>query len=733
MRYITICILSLCFILDLISVTIVSAQRPDTLERPRIALVLSGGGAKGFAHIGVLRVIDSLRIPVDLIVGTSMGSIIGGFYAMGYSIDEIEELVLKQDWDHLLTDKVSRKNIPLSIRDEYDRYTLSFPIRSGRGFHLPKGLVYGQNIMNLFCRLSYEKQGVDKMENMPVRFACVAMDVVTGKEVVIDSGNVAEAMRASMSIPYIFTPVDKEDMLLIDGGMRNNFPVNVAKELGADIVIGVDVQKGIRSKKEIRSVNDLMNQTVYFLGEEAYGQSLKNVDIYIKPDMRGYGVPDFYDADSLIERGKRAALENIGQLKDLQRYGSPDSSERREEWWKERMFIRHIKFSGLKNIPEERVKWRLTFRCPGFVTVGRIQESIDRMYGTLGFETIYYRLEGDDRDTLNFIMKEKLMNTFNVGLHFDTWANASLLLNTTFRSNVARNGSIISLNLKLSEFPRFLASYTLDNGARPGMKIAVDFNHFKFYDYVNGHKVKDVKATTVNFDASVISVFRDSYSIGAGVNLEYFKCDIEDKVLRAGRREEDFLLNYFAYVRLDTRERSNYAKTGMKLTARFRKITGNGLNYRDDYSLYSGYFEFIKPFNVGSLTALTFIPQLYVAGFLGRRGEAPLISQVSVGGPVFANDLMNHIPFIGLRPFELLHNGAMVLRADFQWEMWKRNYLIYKINVLKTSEFTSLRDYKVGMGLTFGYDSVIGPIEATVSWARVGNRFGGFANVGYWF
>lgn len=189
-------------------------------------------------------------------------------------------------------------------------------------------------------------------------------------------------------------------------------------------------------------------------------------------------------------------------------------------------------------------------------------------------------------------------------------------------------------------------------------------------------------------------------------------------------------MNYFAYVRVDTREKTNFARTGIKMTARIQKITGNGLSYKGDYSLYSGYFEVIKPLEMG---LLTFVPQLYVAGFLGDKDVTPIVSQVAIGGPSYVNDLNNHLPFIGMQPYEVLSNGAVVVRGDFQFELWRRNYLIYKINVLKTDDLASLKGYKLGMGLTFAYESVIGPIEGTVSWSKANDRFGGFVNVGYWF
>ncbi len=705
-------------------------SEPD--EPLKIGLVLSGGGAKGFAHVGVLKIIDSLHIPIDFIVGTSMGSIIGGLYAMGYSGNEIEALIREQDWGYILTDKISRKYIPLSIRDEYDRYILSFPIRSRIGTILPKGLIQGQNIINLFCQLSYNHYGIDKIEELPVKFACIATDIVSGKEVVIDSGNIAEAMRASMSIPYVFTPVESGDLLLVDGGMRNNFPADVIKKMGADIVIGVDVQRGMKNKKEaIRSGNDMIDQAIYFLGEEAYARSIGCVDIYIKPDIEKYGVMDFNQSDSLIVKGLNAARKNIGQLAALQeKMGRSRLFGYSEEYLKKRFVIREVKFSGLDRTPAERMKRRVTFRYPGYVSLKNIRETVDCIYGTLGFETVYYRLEGPQQDTLNFIVKEKLMNTFNIGFHYDTWENASLLLNTTFASGMARNGSRFSFNLKLSQYPRFLGSYLLDNGARPGLRIGADVSRIQFYDYHAGRKENSFTTAVAYFNASVMSIIKDSYTVGIGAGMQYYNCDVNSHINQIKRREEDILWNYFIYVRVDTREKANYARSGIKMTAQFQKITDNGLTFKDNNSLYSGYFEIVKPLNYGKLTL---IPQFYMSGFLSGKDEVPFVSHVSVGGPVIIDDAVHRVPFIGLRPFELLRSGAIALRCDLQWEMFRRNYLIAKVNLLKTDDFIDWRGYQWGVGLAYSYESVIGPMETMAYWSEINQRFGGFISVGYRF
>jgi len=210
--------------------------------RPKIGLVLSGGGAKGFAHIGVLEVFEKEGIPIDYIAGTSIGSIIGGLYAIGYNSQQLKAFVTNQEWVHLLSDHISRDYKNIFEKYDQDRYLISFKLRTDEGISLPAGVVEGHNVINKLCELTAKYHEVRDFNEFPIPFACVAADIATGDEVVIRNGFLPEAIFASMSIPTIFAPSVIQDKLVVDGGIANNFPADVVKDMGADIIIGVDIQ-----------------------------------------------------------------------------------------------------------------------------------------------------------------------------------------------------------------------------------------------------------------------------------------------------------------------------------------------------------------------------------------------------------------------------------------------------------------------------------------------------------
>ena len=209
-------------------------------DSPKIGLALSGGGSKGFAQIAVLKALDSLNIPIDYIAGTSIGSIVGAMYAIGYSGKQIEEMARTTDWNEVQKDKPERKYLPHFRKKDTGKYQLDFDLEGIKPV-MPTGLIYGQKIILELSKWTREYEQVYNFDLLPIPFRCNAFDILSGKEVIIKEGSLSHALRASLSIPTIFAPVEWGDRLLVDGGVANNLPVDIVKDMGADIVLAVDV------------------------------------------------------------------------------------------------------------------------------------------------------------------------------------------------------------------------------------------------------------------------------------------------------------------------------------------------------------------------------------------------------------------------------------------------------------------------------------------------------------
>ena len=298
-----------------------ASQAENLPARKKVGLVLSGGGAKGMAHIGAIKVIEEAGIPVDYVVGTSMGSIIGDLYAIGHTPEQMDSMVRHQDWGYLLSDQISRKDMNLMEREMDEKFVISVPFSKPAIQDVTGGLIKGQNIADLFSELTLGYHDSLDFNKLPIPFACVAENIAKGEEYDFHSGVLSTAMRASMAIPGVFTPVRLDSMVLIDGGVVNNYPVNVAKQMGADVIIGVDVQSSLKPANELENAGAILGQLIDLMGQENYLKNLKETDVHIKVNVKGYSAASFSKnaVDSLIHRGLIAAEEQKDALMKLKR------------------------------------------------------------------------------------------------------------------------------------------------------------------------------------------------------------------------------------------------------------------------------------------------------------------------------------------------------------------------------------------------------------------------------
>src|SRR4051794_15363560 len=275
--------------------------------RPKIGVTLSGGGAKGLAHIGILEAIDSAGLKVDYITGTSMGSVVGGLYAAGYSADTIEAIARTLDWDLLFSSAPQISAISIEEKDEFNKYAVEIPFQHGK-FRLGKGIIEGQELWLKFAELFQSVYNITDFNKLSIPFACIGTDLATGNAVVMNQGNIITSIRASMAIPAVFTPVQYDDKTLVDGGIVNNFPVLDAKKMGADIVIGVNLNKGLEKAEDLISSLDILMQLAFFKDAADFEKNRLQCDIYITPDLLGNSAGSFDNSDSIIDIGKKYGL-----------------------------------------------------------------------------------------------------------------------------------------------------------------------------------------------------------------------------------------------------------------------------------------------------------------------------------------------------------------------------------------------------------------------------------------
>ncbi|GAA0848134.1 patatin-like phospholipase PlpD [Marinobacter szutsaonensis] len=397
-------------------------------ERARVGLVLSGGGAKGMAHVGVLRVLEEMNIPVDVVVGTSAGSAVGALYASGMPVARIEERFIEMDWLSSFRDDPGRVYKP--IRRKQDDWR--FPVLPGLGvradgLHVGGGIVAGQNLGFILNELTRNAALVEDFDRLAIPFRAVATDLATGEQVVIGRGNLAEAVRASMSIPGVYAPVELDGRLLVDGGVANNLPVSVAREMGADVIIAVDITDPLMDTDDLREAFSVVGQLTTLLTRRNTEQQLDLLgerDILIRPDLRGHTSADFYQAPLLFELGATAARNHASELRPLQ--------VSRTDWtgYKARMATRafsagpiaRIEIESSRRLARDFLRERIRQPVGEPLDVPALEEDLKRIYGLGYYETVSYSLSPSPDGTVLVIQpREKTWgpNYLSFGLGYE--------------------------------------------------------------------------------------------------------------------------------------------------------------------------------------------------------------------------------------------------------------------------------------------------------------------------
>jgi NTE family protein len=385
------------------SLTAAGSAGGQSVTSPRIGLALSGGGARGIAHVGVLKVLDEMRIPISCVTGTSMGSIVGGTFAAGRTPAEMEKLVLETDWNEVFRDKPPRKEI--AIRRKVDDYKTLFAPELGitdNGAALPKGVLAGVAIESYFRTLATPAFGVTDFTKLPIPFRAVATDIETGQEVVLDHGNLAEAMRASMSVPGAMTPVQIDGRLLVDGGIANNLPIDLARKLcNADVIIAVNISTPPLKRSEITSALSVVGQLVNFLGKQSVDDQLKSLgdnDVLIAPDLGDISAGTFERSKDAIKVGEDATRAMAGKLErysvPAEQYAALRSTQVREA--KALGTVDEIRVEGLTRTNPAVVRELIESKPGEPLSEEKLGADLRRVFGTRDYETINYRIVGGE-------------------------------------------------------------------------------------------------------------------------------------------------------------------------------------------------------------------------------------------------------------------------------------------------------------------------------------------------
>lgn len=711
-------------------------------QRKKVGLVLSGGGAKGVAHIGVLKVLEEAGIPIDYISGTSMGAIVGALYAVGYDAKTLDSLVRVQNWPFLLGDKIYRDNLPFYEKESTEKYLISFSFSPENGFSVPAGFVNGNNIYNLFSDLTIGYHDSISFKELPIPFACVSANMVNGANVVMDSGILPLAMRASMAIPGAFAPVLIDSMVLVDGGISNNFPVDVAKDMGADITIGVDLSTGLKDMQGLNNLMGMIDQLTSFMGMQNYKKNRELVDLYMNPDLKGYTAASFTKEaiDTMILRGERMARANWDNIMKLKQTIGLDTNTNVASFpklkfeAKDSLMIGKIRMKGMRTQDGKWLRRQLRIRENSKISLKDLEKSISFLYGTGAFTLVNYSLEGGEPYNLVLSVKEKPGSSFNFGFRFDSEEMASILLNTTF-SHRALRGSKLGFTGRLSKNPYVELDYSFGSTFLRKLGVSYMFRYNDFNLYYRGDKVDNLTFSYHKGEINLSDIYLRNFKFLIGLRYEYFnfKSKLYNSDYAVDNLSSKGLLSYFISAHYETYDRRYFPNKGMAFNAEYTLHTDNMLTY-DEGSPFSALAFGFQPL-VRLSKRLYLLPVLYGRILIGN--DMPATYQNCMGGEVKGRYLNQQLPFCGIHKMEMFDNTLLVGSLSIRQRLWTRHYLTLSGNYARqTNSFFDLVKEGGniwGGALTYAYNSLIGPISVTLDGSDWDKKLGVYFSLGFYF
>lgn len=747
--------------------------------RPTVALVLSGGGAKGTAHVSVIKYIEELGIPVDMVLGTSMGGLIGGLYALGYSPEEMDTIVRNMDWNWVMSDKLSREYITYTDMKYKEKYLISIPFYYERDYYkmklasehafddvrkheilhigadnedgadflkhnllgsLPSAYIEGQNVSNLISSLTIGYQDSIDFQTLPIPYVCIATDMVSGKAKVWHSGKINDAMRSTMSIPGVFAPVKTQGMVLVDGGLRDNYPTALAREMGADIIIGVDLSQAKRTYMDVNNIGDIIVQGLDMLGRDVFEVNVQIPDVKIKPWLPEFNSLSFSTeaVDTIMARGWQAAKAQDSLLRDVARRTEEDYVSVRKpkafDFHSDSLVIADVDVRGVLPREKAMLKNRLHLKFGQKISKGDLEHIVAQIYSTQAYDYVTYELLGSEepfRLVLN--CKKGPVHQLGLGVRADTEEIVSVLMNLGLNAHRLQGHKLDFIG-KVSANPYCQLHWAYDTPKIPTINASAsvrwtDMNLLNFRD-------NDLSFSFLNMrqELYLSNIKWKWLDIKGGLRNDYFNVrDLKSSQIM-GDYDFSLLKNDFMSLFLDGR--TDTCDDGYFPT----RGVDAGLSYS---WTFAGFPTGIRPFQtvtadakvvvpVGNIFA--FIPSFNMRFLFGEEVPVPFFN--AVGGSLAGRYVDQQMPFIGMTNLTAMKNILTIFRTDYRFRLAKNHYLTGILNYARDCD--SFVHYAEGLGyfgagVEYAYDTIFGPIKANIHWSNITDSVGIYLSAGYNF
>ena len=749
-------------------------------HRPTVALVLSGGGAKGAAHVGVIRYLESIGMPVDMVMGTSMGGLVGGIYALGYDAEHLDSLLRNIDWDLALSDRVPRDYLSYSTIKYKEKYVLSFPffydrnefkqqkedelqyphrsedihfgaeggdasslVRDNLMGSLPSGMVYGQNVGNIFSAMSVGYQDeIDFYKDLPIPFLCVATDLVTGTAKIWTKGKLNTALRSTMSIPGLFTPVKVDGMVLVDGGMRNNYPTDLAKKCGADIVIGVNLSSGYKDYSEINNIGDIIGTSIDMMGRPSFENNQSIPDVSVKPDLHEFTMLSFdtKSIDTIIGRGYEAALEVAPQLDSIKRLIGNSVVLRQNapafDIKTGKVLVSGVEITGVSDKESAYLQNKIKVNAGTMMGSNDIEDAVATIFATNAFDYVNYELLGDEEPyRLRFNCKKGPISKVGIGARFDTEEVVAVLVNIGWGVQKIQGASLdFTGKVGVNPFAGLIYSYVAPRGMT--VNAAASYRYTDRNTFSTGDNNFGINFTNIRQEVYLSNIKWSKFFVKLGIRNDYF--DIGSVMAeQAGYKSLDKMrnnyLSLFANGRNESLDNGYIPTSGHSIGLSYSWLFGGFPTRFNDLHILQ--FDAKRVFGGEDIA---FIPGINVRTLLGK--EAPIPFTNTMGGSLAGRYLEQQIPFFGINNAAAMSNILGIARADLRFKVSSNNYLTAIYNyALTTDQFKGFLEWKDkvqdyhGFGLQYTYNSIVGPLSFNVHWSDYTDKVGAYVSLGFDF
>lgn len=764
----------------------------SSLHRPKLGLALSGGGAKGLVYVPLLKALDSLEIKIDYLTGTSMGGIVGGLYAIGYTGKELEEMALSMDWNTVIRDKLPLSKVNMEEKDEYGKYLLELKGNTAKP-SLPKGVIDGQNILTFLNSMIADFLYINDFSQFKIPFKCYAADLVEGVPVELSSGSLTLALKATMSIPTVFAPIDTSGMLLVDGGVLKNFPVEEVQKMGADFIIGANCSGSDMYKDEMNTLFKVFERMININASENYDKQKDLCDILIDfSEALKYlniGAADFNRAAEIIELGNNVISNFMPLLEELALQQKKFLPELPASYvnWKEThtQKLDHVPTAVFDNEFKPIIYNKIEFEDPTSATNYEVNRAIDRIYGTRFFDQVYYYYDHEIDSIPVLMYKTEGANKFNykLGVHYDPELSAGLMLNLTYRK-LGKRSSRTMVTVDLSENPKLRTGYQVYFGNSSWwFSTEQSFTSIKQISYAKDGALGTYKNYYTHANMAVNWTIGQNNLISLGPEFEFMSrrafTSVKDRAYLPVNASilshaPYYNLNVFLLLKRNTLNKKAYPTKGIHVHGLLKVVPHGGGHWdydvisqedgkwsrvrkqdKDDFSAYSKlhlqYEQYIPLHKIFTLQYKWDLGMMFIShGLKGRNFDFPSQDAFLMGGIDLREKerVHNYIPFWGNREGYLHAYNFTSLSISAQVEVVKNLFVVPKFNALLYDNVNrdgygedklyihNLKDYMKWAwsgGVELGYESPLGPIKINLSQASNFSRPIFYASLGYRF